>query len=148
MVTFAIFWSALFAIIFFALGTVFKVLAAAFSALLAALEKGLYVVGIPALVIVGLILVYMGGGDYIKGVFWDNFWVVIGVIIVMVLLNLFLTGFIGESLLVFLGIFYIAGVGIAFLLEHISMAFEGLSHLCEKAYGHFLKAITSRLDRC
>jgi hypothetical protein len=148
MVTFAIFWSALFAIIFFALGTVFKVLAAALSALLAALEKGLYVVGIPALVIVGLILVYMGGGDYIKGVFWDNFWVVIGVIIVMVLLNLFLTGFIGESLLVFLGIFYIAGVGIALLLEHISMAFQGLSHLCEKGYGHFLKAITSRLDRC
>lgn len=145
MVTFVIFWSAAFAIIFFILGIFFKTLASAFNALkssIGVLVKG----GLAGLAGVALYLLYA----IIDGIIKEGFWSVVGAIVLIIIMFVIIgiiidylgCGHIGTSILDFV----VQVVG--YVLHIIFVVLEWAAGLCERAYEKFLKAIIRRLDKC
>lgn len=141
MVTFVIFWSAAFAIIFFVLGIIFKALASACNALLSSIGGVLAVGGLASLAGVVLYLLYV----IIDGIIKDGFWSVVGSIIIFLVILGFIGGIIGGLGAVLLELVVVI---VSFVFEIISGILEWLASTCEKGYAKFLTAIIKRLDKC
>lgn len=141
MVTFAIFWLAIFAIIFFVLGVIFKALASALYALLDSMSKILAVGGLAGLTGVALYLLYA----IIDGIIKDGFWSVVGMIVIF----LIVLGSFGAIMEGFGALLLKMVVEAAlFALDIISRILEWLAMTCEKKYAKFLTAIINQLDKC
>ncbi len=140
MVALVIFWAAVFAVLFFVLGVVFKALASVFNALMA--STGVFAIGVlAAMAVIALYLLYAIADGIIK----EGFWAVFG----WVLLFLVVIG-IGGAILGGLGavlLELIIVVAEAVLLV-VSGALEWLADKCERGYIKFLKVIINRLGRC
>lgn len=141
MVSFVIFWSATFAIIFFVLGIIFKALASAFKALLTSLGMMIGIGGLVGLAVLALVLLY----NVIDGIIKDGFWSVVGEIVFIIVM----LGIVGA---------WIGGLGVLILetvvliadniITITSAVLEWAAYLCERLYARFLTAIIVRLDKC
>lgn len=140
MVAFVVFWSATFAIIFFALGIIFKALASAFNALLTSIGGLIAIGGLTGLATLVLYLLYA----IIDGIIKEGFWSVVGNVIFIVIVFGIIIGIIGGLGTVILEI---AAAIASFLLTVVSVVLEWAADLCERAYAKFLKAIIGRLDK-
>ena len=141
MVACVIFWSAVFAIIFFVLGTFFKALASAFNALLTSLGRVLAISGLAGGTGVVLYLLYA----IIGGINEEGFWTVIGPIVFIIIVIGFIVALIGGFGEILLEI-------VVALVENmliiVSEVLEWAADLCERKYIKFLKVIIRRLDKC
>ena len=141
MGAFVIFWSAIFAIIFFVLGIFFKALASAFNALLTSLGDVLAIGGLAGGAGVILYLLYA----IIDGIIKEGFWSVVGEIVLIfigICMMVAFTGGLGALIL------EIVVVVVRYVLTIVSEILEWAADLCERKYVKFLKAIISRLDKC
>ncbi len=140
MVALVIFWAAVFAVLFFVLGVVFKALASVFNALMA--STGVFAIGaLAAMAVIALYLLYAIADGIIREGFWAVFgWVLMFLVIIGIVGAIF--GGLGAVLLELIIV-----VAEAVLLV-VSGALEWLADKCERGYIKFLKVIINRLDRC
>ena len=141
MVAFVIFWAAVFAIVFFLLGNVFKALASGFSALITSLALLLSVGFLTLAAIIVLYLLYAitdgiitsGIGDVIGTIF-------ITIVAIGILGALF--GGLGAVLLEF-----VLGV-VTLVLDIIDLVLNWAADLFERGYIKSLKTIINQLEKC
>ena len=141
MVAFIIFWAALFCILFFLLGTVFKGLASLFDGLI---SSAIYVISTAIMVGLGEIALFAVYA-IASGVRTSGIGAVLGMMAILFIelaLTAALLGGLGSLLL---------GIILSVLeavIDIISGALEGAASACEKAYAYFLFVIMQRLDKC
>lgn len=141
MASFVIFWSAIFAIIFFVLGIIFKALASAFNSLLTSLGIILAIGGLTSLVGIGLFLMYA----IVDGITKEGFKSVIGILVMMIVdIVILIAIVVGLGA----GLFRIIVAIGRFVLSIISNILEFFAVIFENEYAKFLKAIINRLDKC
>ena len=141
MVGIVVFWASFLALLFFLLGIMFKALASAFNALLAATGKIVIYGGIAALGTLAVFLLC----SIISGIITDGILSVLKDIVGFAIVAgvvFFLFGAIGAAI-----IEVIVSVAEA-IIGFISAVLEGISDFCENRYHSFLSAIMKRLDRC
>lgn len=141
MVAFIIFWAALFCVILFLLGTVFKGLASLFTGFI---SSGTTVVGLAILVGLGeaaLFAIYA----IANGIRTSGIGEVIGMIVLLVIELAIMGALIGGLGSLILSII-IPVLGLVF--GFISNVLEEAAVNCEKAYVHFLMVIIKRLNKC
>ena len=141
MVAFVIFWSAMFAIIFFMAGTCFKALASAFNALISSLGAVLAFAGLAFLAAIALCLIY----EMIEAIAGGSLGQILGTILLIgveaaILFAIF--GGIGAMIL------EIVVMVVTYALTAVSFVLEKAAFICEKGYAKSLTAIIRRLDRC
>lgn len=141
MAAFVIFWSAMFAVLFFVLGIIFKGLASAFNALLSSCGGIIAMGGLAALVAIALSLLYA----IVDGIVTRGVGEVIGMIVLLMIeIGIFgaLVGGLGSLLL------SIVTIVAEYLLHATSYVLEGAAAICEKGYAKSLLAIMKRIDKC
>lgn len=147
MVAFVIFWAAVFALIFFLLGVIFKALASVFNyALQASVASmipiiGMFCVPILLAIAIGILCVI------VVGIITDGFWSVIGYfvllsIIIGIVVALF--GWLGTLLWAFLELI---AVCVLYIIGFVSSGLEWLADGCESGYVKFLNVIIKRIDQ-
>lgn len=141
MVTFVIFWAALFALLFFIVGTFCKMLSSALNALLNAAGVVLAIAGLTAMAVIAASLLcsaidaIVGGG--IGQLIWTIF---LGALEVVIFYALF--GGLGSLILA-------AVVKVAtWILNIVSGILNKVTEICERGYVKCLTAIVRRTDRC
>lgn len=137
MVTFIIFWAALFALVFFVLGVIFKALASAFHALLFSIGRALAVGGLAGLAALVLYSLYAIVNGIARG---DLITVIEAIVVVVLVLCLF------GAIVVYLGAILLEFV--FKILEIVSGILEWFADRCEKGYINFLTVIVNRLNKC
>ncbi len=141
MVAIAIFWAALFCIIFFLLGAICKGLAAVFNALISSIVAILGIAFLVLLGVIGLYTIY----SIVDGIITGRIGEVFGLIVLFVIgigLLVLLFGWLGNIML------SIALKICELILSAISFVLERGAAICEKAYAHFLLVIVNRLEKC
>ncbi len=141
MVAFIVFWCALFCVIFFLLGTVFKGLSSLFTG---AITSSVSVIAIAVLTALGVIALYAIYG-IASGIRISGFGHVLGMLVMLVIeigIIVALVGGVGAW------VFEIVVAVLEFVIDLISTVLEAAAAFCEKAYVHFLMAIIKRLDKC
>lgn len=141
MVTFVIFWSAVFALLFFVLAVIFKILASALGALLSAGGQALAVGGLAVGAVIALSLFYAIVDGIIKGGLLSVIGTIVMLLFVLGILGAFLGG-LGAALVELV-------VTVALLvLDVVSGVLEWLAEKCEDGYIKFLRIIVNRIDNC
>lgn len=147
MVAFVIFWAAVFALLFFLLGVIFKALASVFNyALQASVASMIPIIGkfcIPILLAIALGILYA----IVVGIMTEGFWSVIGLLILLVILigiTVALFGWLGALLWVFLELIVAC---VLYIIGLVSYGLEWLADRCERGYLKFLNVIIKRIDR-
>lgn len=147
MVAFVIFWAAVFALLFFLLGVIFKALASVFNyALQAAVASMIPIIGkfcIPILLAIALGILYA----IVVGIMTEGFWSVIGLLILLVILigiTVALFGWLGALLWVFLELIVAC---VLYIVGFVSFGLEWLADRCERGYLKFLNVIIKRIDK-
>ncbi|MCM1186514.1 MAG: hypothetical protein NC251_10315 [Lachnoclostridium sp.] len=141
MVTFIIFWAAVFALLFFVLAVIFKILASALEALLSAGGQTLAIGGLAIMIVIALSLFYA----IVDGIIKEGLLSVLGTIVLFVIvLGIFgaIFGGLGAAL-----IELVVAVAL-FVLEIVSGVLEWLADKCEEGYIKFLRIIVNRIDNC
>lgn len=141
MVAFVIFWSAFLAIIFFLLGSFFKILTSVFEGVLNAIKGAVGLIAFSGLVIAALYMVY----GITEGIINDGIGSVIGMFFLFLIelgLVVALVGGLGSTLL------EIVGALLDLAIELISIAFEAAASFCESKFYYFLQVIQKRLSKC
>lgn len=147
MVAFVIFWAAVFALIFFLLGVIFKALASVFNyALQASVEGMIPIIGMfctPILLAIAIGILYA----IVVGIITEGFWSVIGLLILLFILIgivVALFGWLGSLLWVCLELI---AVCVLYIIEFVSSGLEWLADGCESGYIKFLNVIIKRIDQ-
>lgn len=147
MVAFVIFWAAVFALLFFLLGVIFKALASVFNyAIQASVASMIPIIGkfcIPILLAIALGILYA----IVVGIMTEGFWSVIGLLILLVILigiTVALFGWLGALLWVFLELI---AACVLYIIGLVSFGLEWLANRCERGYLKFLNVIIKRIDR-
>lgn len=141
MVTFVIFWAALFCVIFFLLGTLFKGLASLFTGFINSVMEVIAIAILAGLGIVVLFALYaIASGIRTAGLGE----VIETIVILVIVLGIIggLLGGLGAALL------ELATAVVGFVITVVSVVLEGAAAFCEKAYAHFLLVIIKRVDKC
>lgn len=148
MVAFVIFWAAVFALLFFLLGVIFKALASVFNyaiqASFAYMLSAIGIFSIPILLVIALGILYA----IVVGVMSQGFWSIIGILILLSIIigiAVGLLGVIGSLLSVWLELILSAAL---FVIGLVSIGLEWLADICESGYVKFLNVIIRRIDRC
>lgn len=148
MVAFVIFWAAVFALLFFLLGVIFKALASVFNyALQASVASMIPIIGmffVPIILAIALGILYA----IVVGIMTEGFWSVIGLLILLIILigiTVALFGWLGSLLWVFLELI---AVCVLYIIGIVSFVLEWLADRCEWGYVKFLNVIIKRIDRC
>lgn len=148
MVAFVIFWAAVFALLFFLLGVIFKALASVFNyALQASVASMIPIIGmffVPIILVIALGILYA----IVVGIITEGFWSVIGpliILLIMIAILVALFGWLGSLLLVLLEL--IASYFL-YIIGLVSFGLEWLADRCERGYIKFLHVIIKRIDRC
>ncbi len=141
MVAFVIFWAALFCVIFFLLGTLFKGLASLFTGFI---TSAIYVISFAILAGLGVAALFAIYA-IANGIRTSGIGEVIGTIVILVIVIGIIGGLLGE-----LGaaLLELATAVVEIVITVVSVVLEGAAEICEKAYAHFLMAIIKRLDKC
>lgn len=157
MVAFVIFWSAIFAVIFFVLGVVFKALAAALNAIR---EMGIPICIVGGVLLVSWLLISSIG---MQGI--GETLLVVAAVVAAPIVGYFeyihdddfyydyeydglgLLGVLLFGIWLIQMILLLIGKAVAGLVIGLPKLFGWFGNLCDKAYGHFLKAITCRVER-
>lgn len=140
MIAVVLFWSSLFAIIFFLLGTIFKALTAVFYGLLDSVVTTIAYAILGGFGVAVLYVLYL----IAEGIRTDGIGSVIGTIIMFVIVIGLVFGLIGGLGVALLEIAYNIAVTLLVALEFVLL--KG-SEGCEKAYMFFLQKIVSRIDK-
>ena len=141
MVAFVIFGASALSLLFFALGFIFKGIAAVFDACLAAIYKVCYVMGIAALVGVGIYAFY----SLIDAFISKGFWPVVGILLLYALGIFIVVVFGAQIAVIVVQVIYCVVTGIIVAFKIIT---EWFSEVFEKAYTKFLTIIINNLDKC
>ena len=141
MVTFVIFWAALFCIIFFLLETFFKTLASFFSGFIYSAAYIIAIAILTGLGVIALLLIYF----IANAISTDSLGETIGILIAWGVFIGIIVGLIGGLGSALIGL--IVRI-VEVIICVVSTVFEGGANICEKAYVHFLLAIVKRLDKC
>ncbi len=141
MVAFVIFWAALFCVIFFLLGTLFKGLASLFTGFITSAINVISFAILAGLGVAALFALYA----IASGIRTSGLGAVIGTIVMLVIVLGIIGGLVGG-----LGaaLLELAAVVVEFVITAVSVVLEGAAGICEKAYAHFLLVIIKRLDKC
>lgn len=147
MVAFVIFWAAVFALLFFLLGVIFKGLASVFNyALQASVESMIPIIGlfcVPILLAIALGILYA----IVVGIITEGFWSVIGLLILLSIIIgivVALFGWLGSLLWVCLELI---AVCVLYVIGFVSSGLEWLAVRCEWGYVKLLNVIIKRIDR-
>ena len=147
MVAFVIFWAAVFALLFFLLGVIFKALASVFNyALQASVESMIPIIGMfcaPILLAIALGILYA----IVVGIITEGFWSVIGLLMLLIFIIgivVALFGWLGSLLWVCLELI---AVCVLYIIGFVSFGLEWLADRCEWGYVKFLNVIIKRIDR-
>lgn len=148
MVAFVIFWAAVFALLFFLLGVIFKALASVFNyALQASVEDMIPIIGlfcVPVLLAIVIGILYA----IVVGIITEGFWSVVGLLILLFIIIgivVALFGWLGTLLWVCLELIAVCAL---YIIGVVSFVLEWLADKCECGYVKFLNAIIKRIDRC
>lgn len=141
MVTFVIFWAALFCVIFFLLGTFFKVLASLFSGFISSVLPLISMVFLTGCGIVALIAMYL----IALGIRDSGLGEVIVAIVIFFIVICIIVGLAGELGVTLINLATLVAEG---AIKVISNVLEGAAGICEAACLHFLLIIKNRLDKC
>ena len=137
MVTLVIFWAALFCVIFFLLGTLFKGLASLFTGFIYSVMDIISIAILAGLGIVVLFTLYA----IAQGIRTSGLGKVIGSMVILVIEFGIIGGLLGRLGAILLEL-------AEFIITIVSAVFEGAAAFCEKAYAHFLLVIIKRVDKC
>ena len=137
MVTLVIFWAALFCVIFFLLGTLFKGLASLFTGFIYSVMDIISIAILAGLGIVVLFNLYA----IAQGIRTSGLGKVIVYIVILVIELGIIGGLLGRLGAILLEL-------AEFIITIVSAVFEGAAAFCEKAYAHFLLVIIKRVDKC
>ncbi|MBD5528572.1 MAG: hypothetical protein HDR02_09225 [Lachnospiraceae bacterium] len=147
MVAFVIFWAAVFALLFFLLGVIFKALASVFNyAIQASVASMIPIIGkfcVPILLAIALGILYA----IVVGIMTEGFWSVIGLLILLIILigiTVALFGWLGALLWVCLELI---AACFLYIIGFVSFGLEWLANKCECGYIKFLNVIVKRIDR-
>lgn len=147
MVAFVIFWAAVFALIFFLLGVIFKALASVFNyAIQASVESMIPIIGmfcVPILLAIALGILYA----IVVGIITEGFWSVIGLLVLLSIIIgivVALFGWLGSLLWVCLELI---AVCVLYIIGYVSSGLEWLADGCERGYVKFLNVIIKRIDQ-
>lgn len=141
LATITIFWSAVFAIIFFILGIVIKALSAAINSLMTSVAGLVALSGLAGLVGVALYLVYA----IIDGVIKKGIWYTIGMIVLFIIvisILIVIVGGVGSILLELVVVIAAAALNV------LSIVLEWLEEFCEDAYDSSLSSIIKCINKC
>ena len=141
MVAFVIFWSAVFAVIFFILGIIFKGLASAFNALLTSIGSILAVGFLTGFALVALYLLYI----ITDGIITKGFSAVLGWIVLFIIDVAIVGALVGGLGALLLNIVVVIA---EYILLAVSCVLEKAAAICETMYAKSLSAIFNRLDKC
>ncbi len=141
MVAFVIFWAAVFAIVFFLLGNVFKALASGFSALISSLALLLSIGFLTLAAIIVLYLLYsITDGILTSGIGEIAGTIFVAIVVIGILGGLF--GGLGVALLELV-------LDVAILaLDIIDSVLNWAADLFERGYIKSLKTIINQLEKC
>lgn len=147
MTTFVIFWAAVFALIFFLLGVIFKALASVFNYAIPASVVGMIpIIGMflaPVLLLIAIGILYA----IVVGIITEGFWSVVGLIILLIILIgivVALFGWLGALLWLCLELIALCALHI---IEFVSFGLEWLADKCESGYVTFLNVIIKRVNQ-
>ncbi|MCM1326316.1 MAG: hypothetical protein NC094_04265 [Bacteroidales bacterium] len=141
MVTFIIFWAAVFALLFFVLAVIFKILASALEALLSAGGQTLAVGFLAIIIVIALSLFYA----IVDGIIKEGLLSVLGTIVLFVIVLGILGAIFGGLGAALIELVVAAAL---FVLEIVSGVLEWLADKCEDGYIKFLRIIVNRIDNC
>lgn len=141
MVAFVIFWAAVFAIVFFLLGNVFKALASGFSALISSLALLLSVGFLTLAAIIVLYLLY----GITDGIITSGIGEVIGTIFMTIVVIGILGALFGGLGAVLLELVLVV---VTFALDIIDSVLNWAADLFERGYIKSLKTIINQLEKC
>ena len=149
MVTFVIFWAAVFALLFFLVGVIFKALASVFNYAIQDSVAGMApIIGmfcVPVLLAAAIGILYA----IVEGIITEGFWSVIGPIVLLVIfvgIIVALFGWLGALLLALLEL---VATCVLVIAGFVSFGLEWLADKCEWGYITFLNVIIKRIDdRC
>lgn len=141
MVTFVMFWAALFAMSFFIAGTLFKALASAFQALMNFVFSMVVYLIFLCVAVLGVSAIW----EIVDGIVTGNLKSAIANIVLVVVMCVVLVGLVGWLGAAILEL-VIAAIDVA--SRFVSFVVEGLASICEKGYAKSLNMIVNRIEKC